>query len=455
MLALLLVLGSAACGADDPADTASDGGGAATEPDASDGAAPDGGATSGPGGDAGLATAPCVPPAPTASSPPRCSDDGSDPSLPRCGEWAKVEPQGAVCSDGSPYKFFVNYTNESDSVLVMFEPGGACWDYESCKGRVRSAANRSGIRDDHMSTYQYLNLLRRTPDNPARSFNFVFVSYCTGDVHTGDRVATYDDPAGGPPLTYRHVGLANTRAVLAHLRERFTRVPQLLMTGCSAGGVGALQHYALFRNGLRDVSCGYLLNDSGPPFHTSETTRQSQETVDAAWNLDAFYAQLAPELGVSVADLRADAGRISTALADRYPRDRLALAAYRMDLNYSLYLYERFFPEATPADIHAMFWADLEPLLRTYDARPNLSYYIPYFRSDNCSHCVSIPPLDHDPQTILSMPWLGSDIASEGLDMRGFVTRLLDDARPLESYVEAPRPEADLTPAQLAACLMP
>ena len=49
--------------------------------------------------------------------------------------WIKVEPPGVTCGDGSPYKMFVNYSNQSDNLVVVFEPGGACWDYDSCAGR--------------------------------------------------------------------------------------------------------------------------------------------------------------------------------------------------------------------------------------------------------------------------------------------------------------------------------
>ena len=59
--------------------------------------------------------------------------------------WLKVEPPGVVCGNNSQYKFFVNYSNTTDNLVVVFEPGGACWDYDSCAGRngIRGAANPS------------------------------------------------------------------------------------------------------------------------------------------------------------------------------------------------------------------------------------------------------------------------------------------------------------------------
>ncbi|MEY4577943.1 MAG: hypothetical protein RL701_2646 [Pseudomonadota bacterium] len=408
------------------------------------------------GGQSGPQAAPkvCVP-TPAATPTQRCSENGSDPSLPACRTWQKVEPAGAVCSDGSPYKFFINYAAHSDNLLVMFEPGGACWDYESCSGAARGAVNPHGLTDDHVARYQSLNLLRRSPDNPASDWNFVFVSYCTGDIHVGDKVAEYPDPNGGPPLTYRHVGLSNTQHVIDYVQEHFANVPQLLVTGCSAGGIGALQNYAFVRDGVRGTQCGYLLDDSGPSFHSGGASQKSFDTVRPAWNSATFTERLAEHLRVPVTLLERDPAAIHTALADRYPTDRFSLSAYRSDLNYSLYLYETYYPDATTDDIHAMFWTELQGLMKTFDTRSNLAYYVPYFRHDNCSHCVSIPPFGHDQQTIATMPWLGSEIQSADIDLHGFVEQLLDNTQPLASYVEDINADETFTDDELATCRMP
>jgi hypothetical protein len=131
-----------------------------------------------------------------------------------------------------------------------------------------------------------------------------------------------------------------------------------------------------------------------------------------------------------------------------------------MDLNYSLYSYQRFFPGSTEAQIHAMWWQDLQEQMQTYDAEPNLAYYFPYFRSDNCSHCVSIPPIGNAPleptdtNKALMQPWLGSEIQQDMIDLKQFTTDLVDDTKPLKSYVEDVRPDAGFTPAESALCMM-
>jgi hypothetical protein len=423
--------------------------------------------------DAGLSVRPTmVPCSPDESAPvpaDRCTTDPADATLPPCSTWLKVELPGTICGDGSQYKFFVNYSTSSNNLVVAFEPGGACWDYESCAGTsgIRGAANPHGISDDHMSTYQYLNLLRRTDVNPAKDYNMVFVPYCTGDIHAGNNVITYTSsgsvdggtgPGGTGELTFHHNGHNNSLAVIEWMRGAFATVPKMFVTGCSAGGAGAILNYHFIRQGMGEqAQCGYLLDDSGPIFHSGGPSQQLHDKIRASWNTDTVLDAL-DGLPLQTADLKKDFGLLNTALARKYPHDRLSLVAYRMDLNYSLYSYQRFFPGSSEAQIHAFWEEDMARLIKTYETEPNLAYYFPYFRSDNCSHCVSIPPLGNPPSEpidldkALEQPWLGSEIQGNGLDLRQFSADLLDDAKPLKSYLE-PKREETFTPAVTMACM--
>ena len=377
---------------------------------------------------------------------------GESSELPPCAQWVKVQPEGAFCSDGSPYKFFVNYSGTSDNLLVMFEPGGACFDYDSCTRSNLGAVNPNGLPDDHIARYAGFNLLRRSDDNPARDWNFVFVSYCTGDVHGGDREASYPDPAGGAALTYRHFGARNTQKVIEFLDEQFNDVPQLLVTGCSAGGTGATQNYARIRAAVDGVQCGYLLDDSGPIFNSDGPSQALHTASRAAWNLDPLLAQLEQTLRLEPGEISENYGRLNSALAERYPRDRFALTAYQRDLNYSLYSYAVFQPGITLEQIQANWTTDILDIKQVYESRPNMGYYLPYFRIDNCSHCATIPPLAQDEATIMNQPWSGTEIASQDVDLRDFIDQLLDNSQPIGREFEA-EASGDFTPEQANMCL--
>ena len=145
--------------------------------------------------------------------------------------------------------------------------------------------------------------------------------------------------------------------------------------------------------------------------------------------------------------------------ANEFPRDRLSLVLYQMDLNYSLYSYQRFFPGSTEAQIHAMWLEDINALVPTYKAHSNLAYYFPFFREDNCSHCVSIPPIGDPPaiptdQTAaIGTPWAGSEIPEDKIDLKQFTIDLLDDAKPLKSYMQSAQPSESFPPDVSLQCM--
>lgn len=391
-------------------------------------------------------------PRPAKALTKHCAQPGESSELPPCAQWVKMQPEGASCSDGSPYKFFVNYSGTSDNLLVMFEPGGACFDYETCTRSKLGAVNPNGLADDHIARYADFNLLRRSDDNPARDWNFVFVSYCTGDVHGGDLEATYPDPAGGPALTYRHFGARNTAKVIEFLGEQFDNVPQLLVTGCSAGGTGATQNYARIRAGVEGVQCGYLLDDSGPIFDSDGPSQALHAASRAAWNLDPLLAELEQTLRLTPGEISENFGRLNSALAERYPRDRFALTAYQRDLNYSLYSYAVFEPGITLDQIQANWKTDLLDIQQVYESQPNMGYYIPYFRLHNCSHCATIPPRTQGELATESQPWLGTEITSQNIDLRDFIDQLLDNGQPVGREFETDA-TSDFTPEQAGMCL--
>ncbi len=356
------------------------------------------------------------------------------PPRPAYEEWLKVELPDTLCGNGTQYKFFVNYVEESSDLMVLFEPGGGCWDFDSCSGKegVLGAANPEGIPDDHMQGLigHHTPLLdRNADDNPVRDWNMVFVPYCTGDVHTGNAVETYADPLGvEPDLEFHHAGHANVQAVTGWIAEQFPAIPRLFVTGCSAGGAGTLANYWFLRTGTNSEH-GYMLDDSGPIFPMSANSQPLHDTIRDSWNIDSIL-ETVPQFS----ELGEDFGAINGLLAEAFPADRLATAFFRRDYNFSRYSYERFFPDITKDEIHARWWEDTQALMAQYDGYDNLAYFIPYWRSINSSHCTII------------LTWEGTEIQEAGdVNVGDFITTLLDDEAPLQSFVESPQPGEDGT----------
>lgn len=409
--------------------------------------------------------------------------NGGVPFVPDAfGEWLKFEPEGTVCSDGSPYAFYMSFSERSEDVIFYLMGGGACWDYEGCDPNntsIRSAANPSGLPDNYANEHTMIGdfavpvevvypLLNADPDvSPMSDWNKVFVPYCTGDVYSGNATIIYEDPNGvEPDIVFNHVGHTNVLAVVDMVSEMLPSVDRLFVGGCSAGGAGAIINYNFIRTGLNNVTRGYLLDDSGPIYPNSLPTSASlplHNRVRSSWGVDDLIDS-APQSD-SIFD---DFGNLSTALAEEFPEDRLATTFFRLDYNFSLYSYERFWDRDEDtgvveefngtgigldenialdrAAIYRLWWDDTELLRAQYDAVDNLGYYLPFWRNTNDSHCVTIPGFEDNEDSIFlfingdldQFAYSGSEIDTDDgeINVLDYTRHLLDDETPLRRYIE-------------------
>ena len=164
----------------------------------------------------------------------------ADPAAPRNDGWQKIEPGGETACARGDFAYYAR-TASPDRVFIHLDGGGACWDAETCAldsgiytPEIGSLpAERGGVFDlDH-------------PDNPFADHSMLVVPYCTGDVHLGNRVATYTvESESGETQTFRipHKGLVNVEAALEWLDANVDTPKQLVVTGSSAGAVATPFH---------------------------------------------------------------------------------------------------------------------------------------------------------------------------------------------------------------------
>lgn len=359
--------------------------------------------------------------------------------------WQTVQmaPQtGAVCGNGSPYKFFVNRVPNTRNTIIYLEGGGACWDYASCTGQsgIRGARNPDGIPNDYMSLLNpgaslvspFVVRLHPWTRVKTQNWNMVYVPYCTGDIYSGDRVAVYQDPQSQQePLIWHHNGMRNMRAVVGWLKDNLPRPTQMLTTGCSAGGAGALTSYGPTRQDIAPTR-SFLINDSGPVFTAmvggSSATYPSlplQTFIRNAWGLDEgplpFLQSRVPGLNLN------NLGTLYPALSSNLPADRMGHTHFWKDLNYSSYSYERFYPEIANAPdqatkealIHAKWDVDTGRLRDELANLPNVGGYFPQYRAVNESHCTSI------------IEFANADIQEQNLQLDDFVNNVLEGNGPV------------------------
>ena len=353
--------------------------------------------------------------------------------------WEAVElpvASGASCGNGTPYRFFVNRTPFSSKTVVIYEGGGACWDQKACLGGdLLSASNPNGVGADYMSSTRNQFV---TPFNArlhpfqhvqTQGWNIVFMPYCTGDVHTGNKTAVYNDSEPNKPLAYHHRGAVNSEAAAAWLKANLPRPDQLLVTGFSAGGAGATSNYAIVRTAL-DPKKSALMADAGPlfPAPRSGTPAQYpslplQNKIRVAWGLDepdGILTKITKQYpGLMDPD---NLGKATTALGRYFKDDRFGYALFQMDGVYSDFSYSKFYPEINAASeedrarlLNVKWMQDVRNWTAEIDTQPNAGYYVPYARDLLKAHCLT------------ALTFSGTAIKERKLtDVGSFVDNLID-----------------------------
>lgn len=392
-------------------------------------------------------------------------------------QWETVElpaSSGASCGNGTPYRFFVNRTPFTSKTVVMFEGGGACWDQGACKGgTLLDAVNPDGIPTNYMTDWNrqaHLGLvtpftmrLHPLQSVQTQSWNIVYLTYCTGDVHTGNKVAVYDNVDPANPMAYHHRGAVNAKAVAAWMAKNMKQPDKLFLTGFSAGGVGSAALYPAFREALKPKQMS-LLADSGPLFNVPRDATPEQapsvllhNKIRTVWGLDGANG-LVTELitkypGAGSAD---NLGSITAGLGKIFPNDRIGYANFQEDTNFSAFSYQKFYPEIANAPdnetrlklLNQKWRQEITPWVAQMETQPNIGYYIPNKRELNGSHCLTI------------VTFGGTSIVEAGLkDVGRFVDNLIDGkGTPMRAFEKNPTSQRVLLSdwfADLIAPLLP
>lgn len=226
----------------------------------------------------------------------------------------------SACGNGSPTGLGINTTNRSKDVFVFLMGGGACWNALTCQFAASNLTTGYDAPQFSTDTVLQAPMFDRTNAlNPFKDMNFVFVPYCTGDVHVGDNVMMY--PAFGaqvPARTVHHKGGKNLDTFLVRLKDTFPDAQRVFVAGSSAGAYGAQVNLPKFVaawpqaqvHALAD--CGQMINPSGTLF--SEWR--------ASWNFT---------VPPTCTGCDTDFSKYPGWLATTFPQSRFALLAYTQD----------------------------------------------------------------------------------------------------------------------------
>lgn len=208
-------------------------------------------------------------------------------------QWVWIDMPEMRCSNGTAGGFAVNFTTDSRELLIYLQGGGICYDALTCA--VGGAP--SSVGDDPLRTAIETPIRdgsgifdRRDTNNPFRESNFVVVPHCTGDHHTGNRVATYGNS------TFHHVGYTNITRMLERIVPTFPDATRVVLSGFSAGGVGITANYHQLATAFTSVGhpAPYLVIDAGPFMRPPFLATSAQASLRESWGLDGTIGAFCP-----------------------------------------------------------------------------------------------------------------------------------------------------------------
>ena len=182
-------------------------------------------------------------------------------ALPEFGtrHWKKIIIPGATCGSGHPYVVWYE-KRDPKKLAVEFMGGGACWSKKTCFG--------GKLRAWMFPLPQLPVMSRMSVAHPSVSpfwdNSMIYFPYCTGDVHAGNHIASYNNKKA------YHTGRKNIEKALSYLSDEgiinFSRVEKLALMGSSAGAIGAMAHTITFNKYIPEQADRILIADA-PGLH--------------------------------------------------------------------------------------------------------------------------------------------------------------------------------------------
>jgi hypothetical protein len=250
--------------------------------------------------------------------------------------WQMITPEGdCQCADSSPFSFWVRHA-DPEKVVFYLDGGEACWDATTCAfTEYDSTTYQWKITggDDPASLQGIFDL--RNPENPLAEYSFVYVPYCTGDVHLGDVMHKYT-----PSLVVAHKGFINGTTALAYLSDNYPAAKQLVVIGLSAGSIASPVYAGLASDALPEAQIVVFADSSGAYPDNASINTEYQRLWGAFSQLPAW------EVNEGLTEREWGFSRFWIQVGLHDPEMTLARFDYAFDKVQAEYINELGFPAA-------------------------------------------------------------------------------------------------------------
>jgi len=155
---------------------------------------------------------------------------------------------GAVCLDGSAAGYYVRNDPNVDKWVIYIFGGGWCYDLNDCVGRANSWLGSSKFWSQNVGDGWGI-FSPNNATNPAfASWNHVAIPYCDGASFSGD-------VDGGVKVGSNTIYFRGRRILKEVFEDLLTQrdlksATEVLLTGCSAGGLSTFLHADLIHSWL-------------------------------------------------------------------------------------------------------------------------------------------------------------------------------------------------------------
>jgi hypothetical protein len=193
-------------------------------------------------------------------------------------------PAGSSCLDGSPYGYYLRPGNESSKWIIHHQGGGWCYNLEECAQRALTVLGTSKLWTP--TTYSWGGLLSYEASQNPNFYNWTvaILYYCDGSSFSSWR----DEPltSGSQKVYFRGHGnlLAASNDMLA---KGLAKATDVIITGCSAGGLSTYLHLDYWRSIIPSAATVKGVADAGWFLDTNSVYGHSIYTPEmtTAWDL--------------------------------------------------------------------------------------------------------------------------------------------------------------------------